>query len=77
MCTQVDNDGCLVRLENEMQHRWDLLRRGRRRVQHTASDCHERREEFWHDDGEIIIRLTKPIPPVSCAPPPNEPLLLT
>ena len=77
VCTQVNINGCLVRLENQMQHRWNLLRRGRWRVQHATSNRHERREELWHNDGKTTIHLTKSTPPVSYASPPNEPSSLT
>ena len=62
MHAQIDEDRRLVRLENEMQHRWNLLRRRRRRVHHACRDRDERRKELLHDERQVILALTIPIP---------------
>ena len=63
MCTEVDDDGRLVRLENEVQHGWDLLSGRGRCVQHAARDGDEGREELLHDERKVILALTIPARP--------------
>lgn len=74
MCTEVDDDGRLVRLENEVQHGWDLLSGRGRCVQHAARDGDEGREELLHDERKVILALTIPARP-SAKPTrrPNQP----
>lgn len=56
---EVHHEARLVRLEDEVQHRRDLRRRGGRRGGHVRRDAHERGEQLADDLGHHVVLLAE------------------
>lgn len=59
MLAEVHNKTRLVRLENKVEHRWDLGRRSRRRRRHIRGNVDKSREELVNYLRHHVILLAK------------------
>lgn len=59
---KVDNNARPIRLQNEMEHSWDLLSTARWCPQHLRRDANQSGESILNNLGKDVVLLAEPIP---------------